>query len=280
MSDQLKQRLCLVCGDVSCGYHFEVLTCESCKSFFRRNALKNACTITVKNRKKCKKCRLDKCLAVGMKSSLIYNEKRKEIRRHIVEENRQKRQMIAEKTREVAVDSNTSSSSDHRNNETIISFDSLDVNSFAEELVANEYTKSDDLCMCHKSKTITNLEDEWQQTTSALVNPITDTSNQFNELESNRLTELLNALQKMQIYSFNMTKTKDPTHLRDSHEAWVIIMSQNERAIQEVVNMSKCLQGFNNLCENDRIILIKYSSIEIDILRMIMCFDFEQQAFR
>lgn len=32
--------ICGVCGDKALGYNFDAITCESCKAFFRRNALK------------------------------------------------------------------------------------------------------------------------------------------------------------------------------------------------------------------------------------------------
>lgn len=32
---------CVVCGSVALGYNFDAITCESCKAFFRRNALKD-----------------------------------------------------------------------------------------------------------------------------------------------------------------------------------------------------------------------------------------------
>jgi hypothetical protein len=32
--------ICLVCGDVARGLNFDVITCMSCKAFFRRNALR------------------------------------------------------------------------------------------------------------------------------------------------------------------------------------------------------------------------------------------------
>lgn len=34
------KKICLVCGDKALGYNFNAITCESCKAFFRRNALK------------------------------------------------------------------------------------------------------------------------------------------------------------------------------------------------------------------------------------------------
>lgn len=37
----MKNKKCIVCGDKALGYNFNALTCESCKAFFRRNALKD-----------------------------------------------------------------------------------------------------------------------------------------------------------------------------------------------------------------------------------------------
>ena len=34
-------KVCAVCGDKALGYNFNAVTCESCKAFFRRNALKD-----------------------------------------------------------------------------------------------------------------------------------------------------------------------------------------------------------------------------------------------
>jgi hypothetical protein len=31
---------CVICGSNANGYNFDVISCESCKSFFRRNALR------------------------------------------------------------------------------------------------------------------------------------------------------------------------------------------------------------------------------------------------
>nr|KAG5699026.1 hypothetical protein BaRGS_025420 [Batillaria attramentaria] len=35
------KKICLVCGDKALAHNFDVITCESCKAFFRRNAQKN-----------------------------------------------------------------------------------------------------------------------------------------------------------------------------------------------------------------------------------------------
>ncbi|XP_065185648.1 retinoic acid receptor RXR-beta-A-like isoform X2 [Sycon ciliatum] len=68
-------KLCLVCGDDALGRHFGVLTCEACKSFFRRSVRQSAqyfcrynrnCAVQKNNRNKCQYCRYQKCVAVGM----------------------------------------------------------------------------------------------------------------------------------------------------------------------------------------------------------------------
>ncbi|XP_054155034.1 nuclear hormone receptor family member nhr-8-like [Oppia nitens] len=93
-------KVCLVCGDKADGYNFCALTCQSCKAFFRRHALKqgkhkcktnNKCAINSVTRKYCKSCRLKKCFSVGMNKDWILNDEEKELRRHKIEENRQKR---------------------------------------------------------------------------------------------------------------------------------------------------------------------------------------------
>ena len=68
--------LCKVCGDKASGNHFGVLSCEACKSFFRRSIRTDAryscragrcCTIDKQSRNRCQYCRLVKCARVGMK---------------------------------------------------------------------------------------------------------------------------------------------------------------------------------------------------------------------
>ncbi|CAG2107174.1 unnamed protein product [Medioppia subpectinata] len=84
--------------------NFTAITCDSCKSFFRRTALKNkpfkcrfegTCNITLGSRKSCKKCRFDKCIAVGMKKECLRDEEENQWRRQSANE-RKLRQQIQE----------------------------------------------------------------------------------------------------------------------------------------------------------------------------------------
>ncbi|XP_066559551.1 nuclear receptor subfamily 1, group H, member 5 [Amia ocellicauda] len=75
--------LCVVCGDKASGYHYNALTCEGCKGFFRRSITKQAvykcksgggCEMDMYMRRKCQECRLKKCRAVGMLAECLLTE--------------------------------------------------------------------------------------------------------------------------------------------------------------------------------------------------------------
>ncbi|VDM10513.1 unnamed protein product [Wuchereria bancrofti] len=80
---QSSEKSCKVCGDRAIGYNFSVITCESCKAFFRRNAnrqeslkcpFNQKCVINVLKRRFCQSCRLQRCFQVGMKKEWIMRE--------------------------------------------------------------------------------------------------------------------------------------------------------------------------------------------------------------
>lgn len=69
--------LCLVCSDRASGRHYGAISCEGCKGFFKRSIRKQLayqcrgtmnCEITKHHRNRCQYCRLQKCLACGMRS--------------------------------------------------------------------------------------------------------------------------------------------------------------------------------------------------------------------
>ncbi|XP_063359372.1 ecdysone receptor isoform X2 [Cydia amplana] len=85
-----QEELCLVCGDRASGYHYNALTCEGCKGFFRRSVTKNAvyickfghsCEMDMYMRRKCQECRLKKCLGVGMRPECVVPENQCAIKR-------------------------------------------------------------------------------------------------------------------------------------------------------------------------------------------------------
>ncbi|XP_054471010.1 nuclear receptor subfamily 1 group I member 2 isoform X2 [Anoplopoma fimbria] len=84
VTEDEEPRACGVCGDLAKGYHFNALTCEGCKGFFRR-AIKRStqlrcrflyvCNINKNNRRSCQACRFRKCQAIGMRPEMVMSEK-------------------------------------------------------------------------------------------------------------------------------------------------------------------------------------------------------------
>lgn len=91
------EELCLVCGDRASGYHYNALACEGCKGFFRRSITKvskyackygGECEIDMYMRRKCQDCRLKKCYAVGMRPECVVPEAQCAIKRKAKEGNK------------------------------------------------------------------------------------------------------------------------------------------------------------------------------------------------
>lgn len=86
--------ICQICNDHAIGYNYDVLSCAPCKIFFRRNANQNLetmrcltgehhCSVDYQTRRKCTRCRLEKCFSVGMKKEFILTDEQKQRRKKI-----------------------------------------------------------------------------------------------------------------------------------------------------------------------------------------------------
>lgn len=86
-------RICGVCGDKATGFHFNAMTCEGCKGFFRRSMKKKAnftcpfngnCSITKDNRRHCQACRLKRCQDIGMMKEFILTDEEVQRKKEII----------------------------------------------------------------------------------------------------------------------------------------------------------------------------------------------------
>lgn len=86
ISTGISVELCLVCGDRASGRHYGAISCEGCKGFFKRSIRKQLgyqcrgamnCEVTKHHRNRCQFCRLQKCLASGMRSDCNFLLKRR-----------------------------------------------------------------------------------------------------------------------------------------------------------------------------------------------------------
>ncbi|KAK0403735.1 hypothetical protein QR680_017095 [Steinernema hermaphroditum] len=82
LAKSLENEACPVCGDRVSGYHYGLLTCESCKGFFKRTvqnkkyqtyqcSAEQNCPVDKTCRKRCPHCRFQKCLQRGMKTEAV-----------------------------------------------------------------------------------------------------------------------------------------------------------------------------------------------------------------
>ncbi|KAF8384956.1 hypothetical protein PRIPAC_74098 [Pristionchus pacificus] len=71
----LEATICVVCGDRASGFHYSVVSCNGCKTFFRRTVISRRkfkctrggmCVFDKARRCACRACRFQKCLQVGM----------------------------------------------------------------------------------------------------------------------------------------------------------------------------------------------------------------------
>jgi hypothetical protein len=81
---QLECEDCPICGDRVSGYHYGLLTCESCKGFFKRTVqnkkqyqctAEQNCVVDKTCRKRCPHCRFQKCITRGMKVEAVREDR-------------------------------------------------------------------------------------------------------------------------------------------------------------------------------------------------------------
>ncbi|CAG2103685.1 unnamed protein product [Medioppia subpectinata] len=263
--------------------HYNAISCESCKSFFRRNSLKNdrfrcylggKCQIDVHKRGLCKKCRLDKCFDVGMKTSLFYSNEEIQLRNTFIAGNRKrKHRSIAESTPvvnlpqllDLSIDSLPSSTQ----NKDILILDNIGI-----DINCNQINNFDNEVMNSVIPVVT--PDELNQSVIPIMRPISDYSNTFNELEGNRLTELLSALKNIDyMMSGNKSSNIDNYIINDIREATELKTKINEIIFKDTVKVCKALNAFKYLSLSDQMVLFKYSAPEIMVLRMVLGYNFE-----
>ncbi|CAG2111893.1 unnamed protein product, partial [Medioppia subpectinata] len=285
------------------GYNFCAISCESCKAFFRRNATKleeykcpfeDKCKVNVVTRKFCRKCRLRKCYAVGMKQEWILNDEEKELRRLQIEENRKWRETNDHKNDTKTSDLSTTgipSPADTADTNTTISlldaFDSTDITddeTIAANILHIECYISDTNCSNTSSTKITAITAKDQisdETYDKVVEmelsvlpipqvPVNDISS-LNEVEWGRLTELFQL-------TADLHRPRPETRLvaRDGRQVAQFFATKFESFVGRFVNVMKRLSAFQTICENDQIALIKYSSIEALLMRTALYFDYDQ----
>ncbi|CAG2165430.1 unnamed protein product, partial [Oppiella nova] len=246
------------------GRHFTAITCDSCKSFFRRTALKNKplycisdgkCDIKSHPRNICQKCRYDKCLLVGMRKELIQNT--------------WKNQLISDTKH-----NDTSDVTKHCDDTIDTEIDDLinkTLNISDEEIC--EQIMDIENSVTNNSTENNSLEIISQNSVIPITKGVTD-YNGFNQLECTRITELFQASNII-----NYPVPKNVVKITDLSKLVSITAPGGESHVQNTVKLIKSLSGFQSLCQNDQFILVKYGCFDLIVLRLLNYYDIRTQSY-
>uniref|UniRef100_A0A6J0SZI1 Vitamin D3 receptor n=1 Tax=Pogona vitticeps TaxID=103695 RepID=A0A6J0SZI1_9SAUR len=253
-------RICGVCGDKATGFHFNAMTCEGCKGFFRRSMKRKAmftcpfngdCKITKDNRRHCQACRLKRCVDIGMMKEFILTD----------EEVQRKREMIMKRKEEEALKE-----------------------SLKPKLLEEQQQVIDILLEAHR-KTFDPTYSDFSQfrppvrrrripsrSSSVMTQSFSsseDSLDMFSCSPEPKIPELSDDSDESGCMSIDFSHLSMLPHLAD-------LVSYS---IQKVIGFAKMIPGFKDLTAEDQIALLKSSAIEVIMLRSNQSFSLEDMSW-
>ncbi|XP_046390480.1 ecdysone receptor isoform X2 [Ischnura elegans] len=235
-----QEELCLVCGDRASGYHYNALTCEGCKGFFRRSITKNAvyqckygnnCEIDMYMRRKCQECRLKKCLSVGMRPECVVPEYQCQVKREAKKAQKDK---------------------DKPNSTTNGSPEMKDPETKDEKPQAQAGSPA----AVNGVKPVSPEQEE-------LIHRLVYFQNEYEQPSEEDLKRITN----------QPSDGEDASDLRFRHITEITILT-----VQLIVEFAKRLPGFDKLLREDQIALLKACSSEVMMLRMARRYDVQTDS--
>uniref|UniRef100_A0A8C8C6J5 Vitamin D3 receptor B n=1 Tax=Oncorhynchus tshawytscha TaxID=74940 RepID=A0A8C8C6J5_ONCTS len=238
--DRNVPRICGVCGDKASGFHFNAMTCEGCKGFFRRSMKRKAsftcpfngsCTITKDNRRHCQACRLKRCVDIGMMKEFILTDEEVQRKKDLIQRRKDEeaqreaqRPRLSEEQSQVIA---TLVEAHHKTYDDSYS----DFNRFRPPVREGPVTRS-----ASRAASLHSLSDA--------------SSDSFSHSPESVDTKLMNFSNLLMIYS-----------------------------IQKVIGFAKMIPGFRELTAEDQIALLKSSAIEVIMLRSNQSFNLEDMSW-
>ncbi|KAG8585403.1 hypothetical protein GDO81_005016 [Engystomops pustulosus] len=261
--DKNVPRICGVCGDKATGFHFNAMTCEGCKGFFRRSMKRKAvftcpfngdCRITKDNRRHCQSCRLKRCVDIGMMKEFILTD----------EEVQRKRDMIMKRKEEEALRESQRPKLSEEQQKMIDTLLEAHRKTFDETY--SDFTQFRPPVRENTCRRITRSSSVQTQNYSS----DSETFNSSPEsLESSFFSNSLFS---------NCSSGSSPGGSSDlsmlPHLADLVSYS-----IQKVIGFAKMIPGFRDLTSEDQIALLKSSVIEVIMLRSNQSFTLEDMSW-
>ncbi|XP_022665578.1 ecdysone receptor-like [Varroa jacobsoni] len=250
-----QQELCLVCGDRASGYHYNALTCEGCKGFFRRSITKNAvyqckygnrCDIDMYMRRKCQECRLKKCLVVGMRPECVVPEYQCAMKRE------SKKQVPQQPTAQVSSPAIINQPQRNGDGSNGSNGASSQPQAIIDE-VADE--KPNIMALNMAVRQVKPLTQDQEQ----LINKLVYYQQEFESPSEEDIKK---------ITPFPLGDSEEDNERRFQHITEITILT-----VQLIVEFSKRVPGFDTLLREDQITLLKACSSEIMMLRSARKYD-------
>ncbi|XP_077026799.1 vitamin D3 receptor [Tamandua tetradactyla] len=268
--DRNVPRICGVCGDRATGFHFNAMTCEGCKGFFRRSMKRKAlftcpfngdCRITKDNRRHCQACRLKRCVDIGMMKEFILTD----------EEVQRKREMILKRKEEEALkDSLRPKLSEEQQRIIAILLDAHHktydptyayVSHFRPPVRTGENEGN------HLSRPFSRHTPSFSGDSSSSGH--CSTSSDLMETTSFSNLDLNEDNSDDSSVTLDLSQLSMLPHLAD-------LVSYS---IQKVIGFAKMIPGFRDLTSEDQIVLLKSSAIEVIMLRSNQSFAMDDMSW-
>uniref|UniRef100_A0A2D4GPE1 Vitamin D3 receptor n=1 Tax=Micrurus corallinus TaxID=54390 RepID=A0A2D4GPE1_MICCO len=255
-------RICGVCGDKATGFHFNAMTCEGCKGFFRRSMKRKAmftcpfngdCKITKDNRRHCQACRLKRCVDIGMMKEFILTD----------EEVQRKREMIMKRKEEEALKESLKPKLLEEQQQVI-------------EILLEAHHKTYDPTYSDFSQfrpPVRQPDNKEETSRSSNMTPGFSFSDDSSDTPSFSSEPMM--LSSLELNDDGTSMSIDFSHLSMlPHLADLVSYS-----IQKVIGFAKMIPGFRSLTAEDQIALLKSSAIEVIMLRSNQSFSLEDMSW-
>ncbi|KAM4643967.1 vitamin D3 receptor [Amazona ochrocephala] len=270
--DRNVPRICGVCGDKATGFHFNAMTCEGCKGFFRRSMKRKAvftcpfngdCKITKDNRRHCQACRLKRCVDIGMMKEFILTD----------EEVQRKREMILKRKEEEALKESLKPRLSEEQQKVI---DIL--------LEAHRKTYDPTYADFTKFRVRPGLSSPIPTSTSNhCTQPFSHSSSSTGGYKAQGKTLHCSKPVEPQMLSNLVQEDNDDTSSMNADFSQLSMLPHVvdlvSYSIQKVIGFAKMIPGFRDLAAEDQIVLLKSSAIEVIMLRSNESFTLEDMTW-
>ncbi|KAM8830779.1 nuclear receptor subfamily 1 group D member 1-like [Synchiropus picturatus] len=263
--------LCKVCGDVASGFHYGVHACEGCKGFFRRSIQQNInykmcvknqnCLIMRMNRNRCQHCRFKKCLSVGMSRDAVRFGRipKREKQRLLEEMQSYMNEMAASEARSAAGSAVTDAAKEAVG---AISRPQQDV--FATTRGQHSVTKQ-----CHASRPY-HLPPSRR--------PATSHQSHHMSPNSPRPSGPWTLAPGAQVLACPLNTRPLSGPQSSSQEAWQAFSRCFTPAVRDVVVFAKGIPGFQQLSQQDQVMLLKSGTFQVLMVRFCHLFDAAERS--